>query len=141
MGYLALLQRVFQNQGLNLHLLCLLHWQEDSLPCITWEVLVTSGHDTKLHHVSTSGSEVAAVDQSLLRTMAPQVPSQNIRVGIPCVYFSASSPQSMLCPCLTSSTPREAEDYLILFPGLLSEFCLNSHDDRGDTPRKPEGGS
>ena len=27
-----LLQRIFLTQGLNLHLLCLLHWQADSLP-------------------------------------------------------------------------------------------------------------
>ena len=27
-----LLQEIFPNQGLNLHLLCLLHWQMDSLP-------------------------------------------------------------------------------------------------------------
>ena len=27
-----LLQRIFLSQGLNLHLLCLLHWQADSLP-------------------------------------------------------------------------------------------------------------
>ena len=36
-----LLQWVFLTQGLNLHLLCLLHWQEDSLPLqlLTWEAL------------------------------------------------------------------------------------------------------
>ena len=31
-GYHALLQGIFLTQGLNLHLLCLLHWREDSLP-------------------------------------------------------------------------------------------------------------
>ena len=36
-----LLQWVFLTQGLNPHLLCLLHWQEDSLPLqfLTWEAL------------------------------------------------------------------------------------------------------
>ena len=31
-GCCALLQGIFSAQGLNLHLLCLLHWQGDSLP-------------------------------------------------------------------------------------------------------------
>ena len=31
-GCHALLQEIFPTQGLNLHLLCLLHWQADSLP-------------------------------------------------------------------------------------------------------------
>ena len=31
-GYCFLLQGIFLTQGLNLHLLCLLHWQADSLP-------------------------------------------------------------------------------------------------------------
>ena len=30
-------KRSFQMQGLNLHLLCLLHWQMDSYHCATWE--------------------------------------------------------------------------------------------------------
>ena len=32
MGYHFLLQEIFLTQGLNTHLLCLLHWQVDSLP-------------------------------------------------------------------------------------------------------------
>ena len=38
-----LLQGIFQTQGLNLCLLCLLHyWQADSLPLATWEALTRS---------------------------------------------------------------------------------------------------
>jgi len=38
MGCHFLLQGIFPTQGLNLHLLCLLHWQADSLQhCATWE--------------------------------------------------------------------------------------------------------
>ena len=33
-GSLSLLQGIFLTQGLNLHLLCLLHWQADSLPLV-----------------------------------------------------------------------------------------------------------
>ena len=46
MGCHALLQGIFPTQGLNLHLLCLLHWQADSLPLapsgkhITWNSIV-----------------------------------------------------------------------------------------------------
>ena len=32
MGCYFLLQGIFPTQGSNLHLLCLLHWQADSLP-------------------------------------------------------------------------------------------------------------
>ena len=32
----ALLQKIFSNEESNLHLLCLLHWQEDSLPWNHW---------------------------------------------------------------------------------------------------------
>ena len=32
MGYHFLLQGIFPTQGSNLHALCLLHWQADSLP-------------------------------------------------------------------------------------------------------------
>ena len=34
MGFHALLQRIFPNQGSNPHLLCLLHWQASSLPLV-----------------------------------------------------------------------------------------------------------
>ena len=34
MGYHAFLQGIFQTQELNLHLLCLLHWQVRSLPLV-----------------------------------------------------------------------------------------------------------
>ena len=33
-GCHALLQGIFPTQGSNLHLLCLLHWQESSLPLV-----------------------------------------------------------------------------------------------------------
>ena len=33
-GHHALLQGIFLTQGLNLHLLCLLHWQAGSLPLV-----------------------------------------------------------------------------------------------------------
>ena len=36
-GCLFLLQGIFPTQGLNSHLLSLLHWQEDSLPLSHWE--------------------------------------------------------------------------------------------------------
>ena len=36
MGCHFLLQGIFPTQGLNLHLLCLLHWQADSLPLSHW---------------------------------------------------------------------------------------------------------
>ena len=38
-GCHALLQGIFPTQGSNAHLLCLLHWQVDSLPLATWEAL------------------------------------------------------------------------------------------------------
>ena len=38
-GCHALLQGIFPTQGSNPHLLCLLHWQVDSLPLATWEAL------------------------------------------------------------------------------------------------------
>ena len=44
-GCRFLLQWIFQTQGLNLHLLCLLHWQADSLP---------------LHHLGNPGRLVLA---------------------------------------------------------------------------------
>ena len=34
MGWYFLLQGVFLTQGLNLNLLCLLHWEVDSLPLL-----------------------------------------------------------------------------------------------------------
>ena len=37
MGFHFLLHGIFPTQGLNLHLLCLLHWQVDSLPLSPWE--------------------------------------------------------------------------------------------------------
>ena len=36
MGYYLLLQGIFPTQGLNPHLLCLLHWQAGSLPAEDW---------------------------------------------------------------------------------------------------------
>ena len=47
-GFYALLQGIFLTQGLNPHLLCLLHWQADSLP------LVSPGKP-----LSSSASEIA----------------------------------------------------------------------------------
>ena len=38
-GCHALLQGIFPTQGSNPHLVCLLHWQVDSLPLATWEAL------------------------------------------------------------------------------------------------------
>ena len=35
MGFLSLLQGIFLTQGSNLRLLCLLHWQADSLPLVS----------------------------------------------------------------------------------------------------------
>ena len=39
-----LLQGIFLNQGSNLHLLCLLHWQMSSLTSATWEAPQMSGN-------------------------------------------------------------------------------------------------
>ena len=41
LGCHAPLQGIFLTQGSNLHLLCLLHWQTDSLPLSTWEALIS----------------------------------------------------------------------------------------------------
>ena len=45
MGCHSLLQGIFLTQGLNLHLLCLLHWQVSSLP------LAQPGKPSKMHMV------------------------------------------------------------------------------------------
>ena len=36
----SLLQEIFWTQGLNLHPLCFLYWQADSLPLCTWEAKI-----------------------------------------------------------------------------------------------------
>ena len=41
---IILLQGIFLNQGSNLHLLCLLHWQMGSLTSATWEAPQMSGN-------------------------------------------------------------------------------------------------
>ena len=45
-GCHALLQGIFPTQGLNPHLLHLLHWQAGSLPLATWEAYTTEINTT-----------------------------------------------------------------------------------------------
>ena len=58
------LQGIFPTQGVNLHLLCLLHWQADSLPLSHMGSLL----------VSPSGIEPVPLQCSLYNWIAREVP-------------------------------------------------------------------
>ena len=55
-GCYFLFQRTFPTQGLNQHLLCLLHWQVGFLHCTTWEASV-SKESMAFHWMSHSGKK------------------------------------------------------------------------------------
>ena len=46
-----LLQGIFPTQGMNLHLLCLLHWQADSNYWATWEAPLLTVFSTNFNHL------------------------------------------------------------------------------------------
>ena len=54
----------FQMQGLNLHLLCLLHWQMDSYHCATWEgtysKIIKAIYDKPTANIILNGDELKA---------------------------------------------------------------------------------
>ena len=144
-GLPFLLQGIFLTQGSNLHLLCLLYWQANSLPLCLLNVCHLQNQFESFKSRKEKEKEGCILTYPSLRLNSypkcPVFPGGKTSVGKSCLVYS-------FCDSAELSLMEEASDYVVhqkdrisleTWPASVAEVSLTGHPIEGLEDPAPQG--